>query len=153
MEPTAVPTLTPTPSPSNSTQPARNYTLEIAAVVVVVIGVLCVLALKLCQLWQAHVDDRRRKGRRGEPLPRDDETVDENLDENETVDNMEDELQHVFLDDGSYSPGYAEPTCAVVVVVAEAAGSAAEGVCPVPLPGNVSYERDGSGNVPWHESS
>ncbi|KAJ1402091.1 hypothetical protein B484DRAFT_470705 [Ochromonadaceae sp. CCMP2298] len=150
MEPTAVPTLAPTPSPSNSAQPAQNYTLEIAAAAVVVIGVLCVLALKLCQLWQAHVDDRRRRGRRGEPLPRDDETVDENLDENESMDDVEAEV-HVYLDDGSYSPGYAEPTCSVVVAVAEAAGSAAEGVV-VPVPGNASYERDGSGNAPWHEN-
>jgi hypothetical protein len=150
MEPTAVPTQAPTPSPSNSAQPARNYTLEIAAAAVVVIGVLCVLALKLCQFWQAHVDDRRRRGRRGEPLPRDDETVEENLDENETVDDVEAEL-HVYLDGGSYSPGYTEPTYAVVVVVAEAAGSAAEGVV-VTVPGNASYERDGSGNAPWRES-
>ncbi|KAJ1441735.1 hypothetical protein B484DRAFT_390571 [Ochromonadaceae sp. CCMP2298] len=106
MEPTAVLTLAPTPSPSNSSQPARNYTLEITAAAVVVIGVLCVLALKLPQLWQAHVDDRYRRGCRGEPLSRDNETVDENLDENETVDDVEAELQHVYLDDGSYSPGY-----------------------------------------------
>jgi hypothetical protein len=98
------PTLAPTPSPSNSAQPSSGiYTLVIVFVAVGAIGVCCWLARK-CQRAQVVADGHRGAGssyvlwRGRDALPRelgDDETVDENMDEDD-IEDVEAEL-HVHI--------------------------------------------------------